>query len=134
MRQVNEGLISPEAIASLPVHPTQLYAAVAGFLVVGVLLVYGRRDRRPGEVMAFLMIAYSVTRWPIESLRSDEPAVFLGMTWSQNISVALMAGGIALFMARRRQPGFEGDTEASARPGTDLIALCPIGSSGQRME
>lgn len=101
-RQVNDGLISTEARVSLPVHPTQLYSFLTGMVVVGLLLLYARRDRSPGKVMALLMIAYSVTRWPIESLRSDEPAVFAGMTWSQNISVALIVGGLALWFSRRQ--------------------------------
>ena len=90
---------------SLPVHPTQLYSMVAGFLVLGILLIYARRERKPGQLIAVLMIAYSVTRWPIESLRSDEPAVFAGMTWSQNISVALIAGGLAFWLSRRHSVG-----------------------------
>jgi phosphatidylglycerol:prolipoprotein diacylglycerol transferase len=106
VRQLNAGLIPPEAPASLPVHPTQLYSAVAGFVVLGLLLLYSRRPRRAGELMAFLMLAYPLTRWPIEALRSDEPAVFAGMTWSQNISVALLLGGLALqFFVRMRSQG-----------------------------
>ena len=31
VRQVDAGLISPTATTSLPVHPTQLYASLAGF-------------------------------------------------------------------------------------------------------
>jgi hypothetical protein len=38
-------------------------------------------------------------------LRSDEPVVFAGMTWSQNISVALLVGGAALWISRRRPHG-----------------------------
>ena len=102
MRQVNQGLISPQAPSSLPVHPTQLYAAIAALLVLGVLLLFARRvQRHSGQVIAILMIAYSITRWPIEALRSDEPRVFAGMTWSQNISVGLILGGAALFFIRR---------------------------------
>jgi len=97
VRQLNAGLISPETPASLPVHPTQLYAALAGFVVLGVLLAYFPRRHRPGEVMALLMILYSLTRWPLEALRADERAVFAGMTLSQNISVALMIFGLAIW-------------------------------------
>ena len=61
--------------------------------------------------MALLMIAYSVTRWPIESLRSDEPVVFAGMTWSQNISAALIVGGLAIWFSRRQPTG--GDAEGT---------------------
>jgi hypothetical protein len=54
--------------------------------------------------MGLLMILYPMTRWPIEALRADEPAVFAGMTWSQNISVALLGGGLAVWvgLGRRR--------------------------------
>ncbi len=79
-RQINAGLIAPSALASLPVHPTQLYAALAGFLVLALLVAYYPRQRRQGEIMAILMILYPLTRWPIESLRGDEPALFAGMT------------------------------------------------------
>ncbi len=57
VRQLNAGLLRPEDALSLPVHPTQLYSAAAGFSCSAVLLAYARRDRRPGEVMAVLMIA-----------------------------------------------------------------------------
>jgi phosphatidylglycerol:prolipoprotein diacylglycerol transferase len=103
VRQLNAGLIPPEAPASLPVHPTQLYSAVAGFLVLGLLLGYARRPRRSGELMALLMMAYPLTRWPIEALRSDEAAVFAGMTWSQNISVALLVAGLTLLFTLRQR-------------------------------
>jgi phosphatidylglycerol:prolipoprotein diacylglycerol transferase len=114
-RQVNDGLISAEARLSLPVHPTQLYSALAAFLVTGLLLLYARRGHRPGKVMALLMLAYSATRWPIEALRSDEPAVFAGMTWSQNISTALILGGLAVWFSRKEAMG--GDIAATTHGG-----------------
>jgi len=107
VRQLNAGLISPGAPSSLPVHPTQLYASLAGFLVLGLLLAYFPRRRRHGEVMALLMILYSLTRWPIEALRADERAVFAGMTLSQNISVALVILGLAIWFGLRRSSSRE---------------------------
>ncbi len=83
---------------SLPVHPTQIYAAIASFLILALLVAYYPRQRRQGEIMALLMILYPLTRWPIESLRGDEPALFAGMTLSQNISLALLAAGIAVWI------------------------------------
>jgi phosphatidylglycerol:prolipoprotein diacylglycerol transferase len=101
-RQLNAGLIAPGAPESLPVHPTQLYAAFAGFVVLGLLLAYFPRRRRPGEVMALLMILYALSRWPIEALRADERAVYAGMTSSQTISVGLVIGGILVWASRGR--------------------------------
>ena len=51
-----------------------------------------------GEIMALLMILYPLTRWPIEGFRGDEPALFAGMTLSQNISLGLLVGGIAAWI------------------------------------
>jgi phosphatidylglycerol:prolipoprotein diacylglycerol transferase len=96
-RQINAGLIEPWAPLSLPVHPTQLYAAAAGFLILALLVAYYSRQRRQGEIMALLMILYPLSRWPIEAFRGDEPALFAGMTLSQNISLGLLAGGIAVW-------------------------------------
>jgi len=101
VRQINAGLIAPRATASLPVHPTQLYAAIAGFLILALLVAYYPRQRRQGEIMALLMILYPLTRWPIEALRGDEPTLLAGMTLSQNISLGLLVGGIAVWIRLR---------------------------------
>jgi phosphatidylglycerol:prolipoprotein diacylglycerol transferase len=104
-RQANAGLIAPDAPFSLPVHPTQLYAALAGMFVLCALMAYFPRRRRPGQVIALLMILYSLTRWPIESLRGDEPALILGMTSAQLISLALLAGGLVMWLRLQRPIG-----------------------------
>ena len=115
-RQVDAGLISPWAIHSLPVHPTQIYASLAGFALLGLLLAYFPRRRAAGEVMAVLMIVYPLTRWPLEAVRGDEPAIFAGMTLSQNISVALFACGLAVWFGLRGRSAFTGATGRSSPP------------------
>ena len=75
---------------SLPVHPTQLYAAGAGLLLLAVLTLSFPAARREGSVMVLLMVLYPLTRWPIEMLRGDEQALFAGMTLSQSISLGLL--------------------------------------------
>lgn len=107
VRQLNAGRIASDAPVSLPVHPAQLYSFAAGLTVLAILLAYSRIERRPGQLMAVLMIAYPLTRWPIEAIRGDEPTIFLGMTWAQHISIALMAAGFGLWMALR--PGRQGE-------------------------
>lgn len=95
-RHVSEGLIPPSSAQSLHVLPTQLYAVLDGFLILAVLSVYYPRRKRDGEVMAVLMLTYSVTRFVMETLRADEGAILLGLTLSQSISVAVFLGGLAL--------------------------------------
>jgi phosphatidylglycerol---prolipoprotein diacylglyceryl transferase len=101
VRQLNEGLIAPDTPCSLPVHPTQLYASLAALAILAALLAYLPWRRRQGEVMALLMMGYGVSRWVIEALRDDEAAIFAGMTLSQNISVALLVSGLAVWLTRR---------------------------------
>jgi len=101
MRQLNAGLISEAAPLSLPVHPTQLYAAVAALAVLGLLLAYFPWRRRPGEVMALLMVLYSMTRLPIEALRADERPLLAGMNSPQLISALLIIFGAAAWISLR---------------------------------
>jgi phosphatidylglycerol---prolipoprotein diacylglyceryl transferase len=101
VRQVDAGLIRPWAVQSLPVHPTQIYGSLAGFALLGLLLAYFPYRRAAGQAMAVLMIAYPLTRWPLEAVRGDEPPIFAGMTLSQNISVAVFVCGLALWFGLR---------------------------------
>jgi phosphatidylglycerol:prolipoprotein diacylglycerol transferase len=97
-------LIAPEALWSLPVHPTQIYAAFDGLVLLLLLSAYYPLRRRDGEVMGLLMLTYPVTRILIEYLRNDEGIFFAGMTISQNISLALLLGGVIYWIWLSRLP------------------------------
>jgi phosphatidylglycerol:prolipoprotein diacylglycerol transferase len=112
---------------SLPVHPTQIYAAIAGFLVLAFLLAYIPYRRRHGELIALLMISYGLSRWPIEMMRGDERPILAGMTLSQTISAILIAAGTGLWLARRAsrtQPALRGSHQRMAIRAT--VPDCPI--------
>jgi phosphatidylglycerol:prolipoprotein diacylglycerol transferase len=102
--QVNLGLISESAPRSLPVHPTQLYSALDGLILLFLLTAYYPLRRRDGEVMALLMVTYPITRFFIERLRSDEPGMFVGLTISQAISVIVFVLGLAYWAYLSRLP------------------------------
>ena len=54
--------------------------------------------RRDGEAIALLLTIHPITRFLLEIIRTDEPAVFgTGMTISQNVSLGLLACGAALW-------------------------------------
>jgi phosphatidylglycerol:prolipoprotein diacylglycerol transferase len=97
-------LISPDAAWSLPVHPTQLYAAIDGLVLLLLLSAYYPLRRRDGEVLGLLMVTYPITRFFVELLRNDEGVFFAGMTISQNISVALFAAGLVFWAWLFKQP------------------------------
>ena len=77
-----------------------------------------------------LMIVYPLTRWPLEAVRGDEPAIFAGMTLSQNISVALFACGLALWFGLRGRLGFHRRDGTSAAAGA---IACPVPSCGSAL-
>jgi phosphatidylglycerol:prolipoprotein diacylglycerol transferase len=90
---------------SMPVHPTQLYSVLDAAIICWFLLAYEPLKTRDGQVGAWVCTLYPITRFLIEAIRSDEPAVFgTGFTISQNISLAILAFGISLWIWLWRQP------------------------------
>jgi phosphatidylglycerol:prolipoprotein diacylglycerol transferase len=89
---------------SLGLHPAQLYESFGCFLIFLVLLAYEPLRRRDGELMILLMLLYSVERFLLELIRDDNPAIAFGMTFSQNLSILILVGGLALLILSRRQP------------------------------
>jgi phosphatidylglycerol:prolipoprotein diacylglycerol transferase len=95
----------PVPARSRPVHPTQLYSAIDAGLLCWLLWSFYPFRRRDGEVLALLLTIHPVTRFLLEIIRTDEPAVFgTGMSISQNISVLLFAAGVALWWWLSKQP------------------------------
>ena len=93
--ELARGLIPPDAVRSLRLHPTQLYSTVDGLVILMLLNAYFPLRRRDGEVMGLLMLTYPVTRFLVEHLRNDEGVFSAGMTISQIISIGLFAGALA---------------------------------------
>ena len=87
---------------SVPIHPTQLYAAIDAALLALVLWFYFPFRRRDGEVFAILLTVHPISRFFIEMIRSDEPKYPL--TVSQWISIGLLIAGIALWIYLESRP------------------------------
>jgi phosphatidylglycerol:prolipoprotein diacylglycerol transferase len=108
------GVFRPDPPRSRPVHATQVYLALAGWLLLAATMVHYRHRRRHGEVMVVLMVGYAITRFIIEFFRADEPKWADGLTISQNVSIAVLAGAAALGFWLRRP------TNAAAIGSVDL--------------
>lgn len=102
--EVRAGLIAATAKTSLPLHPTQLYLAGAGLILMVVLGWYAPHRKRDGEVMALLMMTYPIARFFLEFWRDDDGNLLVGLTISQAISVGLLGCGMALWAAIGRRP------------------------------
>jgi len=103
------GMAYPEGTVSTTeeVHPTPVFETVAMGLVA--LVLWNMRDNfRPGVLFAIYLVLAGIERLLIELIRRND-AVFAGLTPAQLISVAMIAGGAALFTRLRGE-------RAQARP------------------
>jgi len=92
---------------SLPIHPTQIYAAIDALLVTLLLLAFEPLRTRDGQTFALLITVHPISRFLLEVIRIDEPAVFgTGLSISQNISVVMLAVAAGLWWwIERREKG-----------------------------
>ncbi|MFO7899633.1 MAG: prolipoprotein diacylglyceryl transferase [Planctomycetota bacterium] len=96
--------ISPDDHWSLPVHPTQLYSSFSGFLICGLLLLWRRRRRRPGEVFALMGCLYAIARFSIEFVRNDTPPIWFGLNMGQLVGLPVFLVALAAFVYCRARP------------------------------
>lgn len=78
-------------------HPTPLYETGWNLIVYAVLLTAYFRRPRPGRVFALYLLVYPVGRFLMEGVRGDERLRWLGLTVAQEVSVALILTGLALW-------------------------------------
>ena len=87
-----------------PIHPTQLYSSIGGFLLFMFLVAFAPFRRRDGAVWAMLLTLYPITRIMLERIRTDEPAALAGMTTAENVSLVLLACAVGLWLYILRRP------------------------------
>ena len=79
-------------------HPTQLYSVLALIVIFIILRVCQENIRFAGEIVCIYGILYTLKRFGIELLRADNPRIYLGLTFSQAVSVIFFAASVALFI------------------------------------
>jgi phosphatidylglycerol:prolipoprotein diacylglycerol transferase len=102
-RSVRIPAVTPPA-RSRPVHPTQVYSAIDAGLLGWLLWSFFPFRSRDGQCIALLLTIHPITRFLLEVIRTDEPAIWgTGMSISQNVSVVLLAcaAGIWWYILRR---------------------------------
>jgi phosphatidylglycerol:prolipoprotein diacylglycerol transferase len=97
--------IGPDATKSLAVHPTQLYESSSALLIAGILYVWWRWRRRPGEVFALMGVLYPVARFIIEGLRNDTAPVLGPLTLGQVTSIPVFVIAVIAFIYCRFAAG-----------------------------
>jgi phosphatidylglycerol:prolipoprotein diacylglycerol transferase len=87
--------LSPSATSSLPVHPTELYEALAGLALVALVYWAERKRLLPGQVALVALVAFIAVRLGVDHFRDDRVHVV-------TFRVALLALPlVALFLHRR---------------------------------
>jgi prolipoprotein diacylglyceryltransferase len=101
---VRHGLVSASSPTSLPVHPTELYEAMLGLVIVAVAAVAARRPRRDGVIFLAAATTYADGRLLIETVRGDaERGVHAGVSSGQIFCLLVLAAvGAAVVVGTRR--------------------------------
>ncbi len=88
----------PESLAPLhiPLHPTQLYSALSGFLLFALLLVLRTRKSFPGQVFIWFLILHSTSRLLVERFRGDYRGLIPGteMSVTQLVTLLVLIGSV----------------------------------------
>jgi phosphatidylglycerol:prolipoprotein diacylglycerol transferase len=99
------GFVDPNALTTMPLHPTQIYSSIDGFLLALVTALLLRERRWQGEVFAWGCVLYSITRFLMEFIRGDEMGQLgTGLTISQlySLGIAILGLIIIAWHASRR--------------------------------
>ena len=82
-------------------YPSQIpQLLLEGLLLWVTLIVLRRYCRKPGMLASLLCVFYGAYRFPVEYIREPEPGdpMNLGFTIGQNLCLALLAFGVAMFI------------------------------------
>ena len=87
-----------------PLHPTQLYEALAEAIIFAILLWRIRRPHTQGAIIGLYLILYSVSRFAIEFYRFHEQPTQLGLSLTQWMSIGLLLLGVWILLKRSAKP------------------------------
>ncbi len=121
---VRAGLIPADRAASLPVHPTQLYEAMLGLVIVVIAIYAARRRRKDGQLFGIAAASYAIGRLIIEALRGDAGrGIHAGLSSGQIFSILVLLAIAARFVVANRRAA------SSAVAATALVLA--IGNVGE---
>ncbi len=112
--QFRDHLLPSADMWSLPVHPTQVYEAVASLAISAFCMLFvSPRKRYDGQVFVAFVVLYAAARFLLEFLRRDDRGGFAGLSTSQGIGLALAAMALVVHVVRGRPVA--DDAPAAAR-------------------
>jgi phosphatidylglycerol:prolipoprotein diacylglycerol transferase len=94
MQHVQQNLLSSDAPASLPVHPTQIYESLVGALLLLLLFAVRKNLKFRGQVFLTFTFAYGVLRFLLEMIRDDFERGEFGPHIAEHV---MISGGLLVF-------------------------------------
>ena len=95
----------PKSLAPLnvPLHPTQLYHALANFIIFLILIVLRSKRKFEGQVFLWFLILHSTARLFIEKYRGDYRGMIPGsqMSITQMVTLLILLGAIVVLFIKR---------------------------------
>lgn len=97
---LRDGLIEAGAVATPPLHPTQLYEALAELCICLVLLWINQRKRFHGQGLLTYLMLYPLVRFVVELLRADPDRHFVVALQTPTLNSALgLSSNIPVFFS-----------------------------------
>jgi phosphatidylglycerol:prolipoprotein diacylglycerol transferase len=104
--QVKEHLLANRYMASLPVHPTQIYEAAASLCIAAVCMIAVHpRKRYDGQVFVTFLVLYAIARFLLEFLRRDDRGGLFGLSTSQLMGIAAVGFAAVVHVSKTRGIG-----------------------------
>lgn len=101
---------NPKSLATplkVPLHPTQIYSSLSGFVIFLVVLLLYTKKKFEGQVFLWFLIMHSTARLAIERFRGDDRGILLGSNMSMTqllaILILITSVGILLVVKSKRK-------------------------------
>jgi phosphatidylglycerol:prolipoprotein diacylglycerol transferase len=92
----------PQSLAPhhVPLHPTQIYASLSGFIIFFILILIRQKKKFEGQVFLWFVILHSTSRLIVERFRGDDRGVIAGTALSvtQVVTLVLLVAGVVLLV------------------------------------
>jgi len=92
----------PQSLAPLhvPLHPTQIYAALSGFVIFAVLILIRQKKKFEGQVLLWFVILHSTSRLILERFRGDDRGIIPGteLSVTQLVTLVLLVAAVVFLV------------------------------------
>jgi phosphatidylglycerol:prolipoprotein diacylglycerol transferase len=102
---------------NVPIHPTQIYEAMAEAAIFATLYWRIRKPHAPGEVISLYLVLYGLARFLVEFVRFHEQGNLLGGPFDTSQWIALVLIGLGAAWLVKSRKGRQSGMPVPAVPG-----------------